>query len=93
MCAGVNRHYFKKMNFAERSKAIFEQEIAELKKVADTIGEEMNLAIEIIYACPGKLVVMGVGKTGTIGHKISSSLASTGTPSILSTQPRLCTAI
>lgn len=70
------------MNFIERSKAIFEQEIAELQKVADNIGEEMNQAIEMIDACKGKLVIMGIGKTGTIGHKIASSMASTGTPSI-----------
>lgn len=70
------------MNFTERSKAIFEQEIAELQKVADNIGEEMNQAVEIIFACTGKLVVMGIGKTGTIGHKIASSMASTGTPAI-----------
>ena len=70
------------MNFKERSKIIFQQEIAELQKVAENIGDEMNQAVELIYNCTGKLVVMGVGKTGTIGHKISSSLASTGTPSI-----------
>ncbi|MDO9633688.1 MAG: KpsF/GutQ family sugar-phosphate isomerase [Paludibacter sp.] len=70
------------MNFSERSKTIFQQEIAELQKVAALIGEEMNQAVDLIYNCSGKLVVMGVGKTGTIGHKISSSLASTGTPSI-----------
>ena len=70
------------MNFTERSKAIFQQEIIELQKVADNIGEEMNQAVEMIYNCKGKLVVMGIGKTGTIGHKIASSLASTGTPAI-----------
>ena len=70
------------MNFTERSKVIFQQEITELQKVADNIGEEMNHAVEMIDACTGKLVVMGIGKTGTIGHKIASSLASTGTPAI-----------
>jgi len=82
LCQGINRPYFKEMNFTERSKAIFEQEIAELQKVADNIGEEMNQAVEMIDACTGKLVVMGIGKTGTIGHKIASSMASTGTPAI-----------
>ena len=70
------------MNFIERSKEIFQQEIGELQKLADKIGPEINEAVEIIYASKGKLVIMGVGKTGIIGHKISSSLASTGTPSI-----------
>lgn len=70
------------MKFAQRSKDIFQQEIIELQKVADNIGEEMDKAVEMIYSSTGKLVVMGIGKTGTIGHKIASSLASTGTPAI-----------
>ena len=70
------------MDFIERSKEIFQQEISELQKLADKIGPEINEAVELIYASKGKLVIMGVGKTGIIGHKISSSLASTGTPSI-----------
>lgn len=70
------------MDFIQRSKEIFNLEIAELQKLADKIGPEINQAVEQIYACKGKLVIMGVGKTGIIGHKISSSLASTGTSSI-----------
>lgn len=70
------------MNWKERSKQIFEQEIAEFKKIANSIGEEIDQAIEMIYACTGKLVIMGIGKTGIVGHKIAASLASTGTPAI-----------
>jgi len=70
------------MNFIERSKEIFKLEITELQKLADKIGPEINEAVEMIYSTKGKLVIMGVGKTGIIGHKIASSLASTGTPSI-----------
>jgi arabinose-5-phosphate isomerase len=70
------------MDFIERSKEIFKLEITELQKLADKIGPEINEAVEMIYSSKGKLVIMGVGKTGIIGHKIASSLASTGTPSI-----------
>lgn len=70
------------MNFIKRSKEIFAQEIKELEAVAANIGQEINDAVEMIYNSQGKLVVMGVGKTGIIGHKLSASLASTGTPSI-----------
>jgi arabinose-5-phosphate isomerase len=49
--------------------------------MADNIGDEMNRAVEMIYGCQGKVVVLGIGKTGIIGHKIAASLASTGTPS------------
>jgi len=70
------------MDFTQRSKEIFLQEITELQKLSDKIGPEMNEVVEMIYSSTGKLVIMGVGKTGIIGHKIASSLASTGTPSI-----------
>ena len=70
------------MDFSIRSKEIFQQEITELQKLSDKIGQEMNEVVEMIYAGTGRLVIMGIGKTGIIGHKISSSLASTGTSSI-----------
>ena len=70
------------MYWKERCKQIFEQEIAEFQKIADNIGDEINHAVEMIYACTGKIVIMGIGKTGIVGHKIASSLASTGTPAI-----------
>ena len=70
------------MDYIQRSKEIFNQEICELQKLSAKIGNEINEAVELIYNCKGKLVIMGVGKTGIIGHKISSSLASTGTQSI-----------
>lgn len=70
------------MDFIQRSKEIFNSEIAELQKLSDKIGTEINEVVELIFTCKGKLVIMGVGKTGIIGHKIASSLASTGTPTI-----------
>ena len=70
------------MDFVKRSKEIFRLEIEELAKVSDKIGNEIADAVELIYNSKGKLVIMGIGKTGIIGHKIASSLASTGTQSI-----------
>ena len=70
------------MTFSQRAKQIFEQEIAELHKLGETIGPDFDKAVEMIYGCRGKLVVMGIGKTGIMGHKIASSLASTGTPAV-----------
>lgn len=70
------------MTCSERAKNIFSEEIAELKKLSTSIDENFDKAVELIYACEGKLVVMGIGKTGIIGHKIASSLASTGTSAI-----------
>ena len=70
------------MTYSERAKEIFAEEITELEKLGLSIDECFDEAVEMIYACRGKLVVMGIGKTGIIGHKIASSLASTGTSAI-----------
>ena len=70
------------MDFIKRSKEVFNLEIVELQKLTEKIGTEINEVVELIYSTKGKLVIMGIGKTGIIGHKIASSLASTGTPAI-----------
>ena len=70
------------MNEIQRAKDIFHEEIAELNKLADTIDHSFEQVVDMIYTCQGQLVVMGIGKTGIIGHKIASSLASTGTEAI-----------
>jgi len=70
------------MTYSQRAKQIFEEEIAELTKLSNAISPDFDKVIELIYRSQGKLVLMGIGKTGIIGHKIASSLASTGTPAI-----------
>lgn len=57
--------------------AIEQQAIADLSQYID---QNFVAACERILACKGKVVVCGMGKSGHIGHKISATLASTGTP-------------
>src|SRR5207237_4459265 len=38
-------------------------------------------AVGVLFACKGRVVVTGMGKSGLIGRKISATLSSTGTPS------------
>ena len=70
------------MNWAERSREIFAQEIEELQKVAQRIGDEMDQVVDLIFHSPNKVVITGIGKTGIIGRKLAASLASTGTHAI-----------
>lgn len=70
------------MIYSERAKEIFAEEIQEFERLKETIDEHFDHVVEIIYNCKGKLVVMGIGKTGIIGHKMASSMASTGTSAI-----------
>lgn len=43
-------------------------------------SDAFSQACELILQCKGKVIVMGMGKSGHIGNKISATLASTGTP-------------
>ncbi len=47
----------------------------------ERVGEQFDKAVAIIANLKGKLIVVGVGKSGHIGSKIAATLASTGTPS------------
>jgi arabinose-5-phosphate isomerase len=38
-------------------------------------------AVDLLFACKGKVVISGMGKSGLIGQKIAATMASTGTPS------------
>jgi arabinose-5-phosphate isomerase len=52
-----------------------------VKSLADRIGVEFQRAVELILACPGRVVICGMGKSGLIGKKFAATFASTGTPS------------
>lgn len=64
---------------ARRVLRIEADAIAEL---IDRLDQRFERAVEIIFACGGRVVVTGLGKSGLIGRKISATLASTGTPSV-----------
>jgi len=48
--------------------------------LADRIDEGFVRACELILECKGRVIIVGVGKSGHIGGKIAATLASTGTP-------------
>ena len=69
------------MTYSQRAKEVFAEEIAELTQLSASISPTFDTIIDLIYNSKGRVVVTGIGKTGIIGHKIASSLASSGTPS------------
>ncbi len=64
----------------QQAKAVFEIEQAGLASLQQNLGDDFIAAIQTIMACKGHVVVIGMGKSGHIGNKISATLASTGTP-------------
>ncbi|MBI4802171.1 MAG: KpsF/GutQ family sugar-phosphate isomerase [Elusimicrobia bacterium] len=64
------------------ARAVITGEAAALKFAAKGLGHDFVKAIRLFLAARGKVVVIGVGKSGIIARKIASTLSSTGTPSV-----------
>ena len=64
----------------ELARQVLTTEADAVRALAGRLDDNFPLAIELILACRGRVVVSGMGKSGHIGHKIAATLASTGTP-------------
>jgi len=62
------------------ARAVIETEAKSITDLADRIGNEFIQACQFMYDCKGRIVVVGMGKSGHIGAKIAATLASTGSP-------------
>ena len=72
----------KKKNFIPIAKDVIEAEIKSLKKLKLSLNQSFNDVVDAIINCKnGKVIISGIGKSGIIGQKISSTLASVGIPS------------
>ena len=63
------------------AREVLAAEAIAIKQVAANVGPAFVEAAQALFACTGRVVVMGVGKAGIIGQKVSATLASTGAPS------------
>ncbi len=68
------------IDFCQWGKAVLDVEREGLDQLYQYINDDFNQACQLMYHCNGKVVVMGMGKSGHIGCKIAATLASTGTP-------------
>ena len=72
----------KNINFQKVARDVIGLEIKSLVKLRSSINNSFSKAVQAILNCKnGKVVVSGVGKSGIIGKKIASTLASVGIPS------------
>jgi arabinose-5-phosphate isomerase len=65
----------------ETARKVLEIEAQALKELVERLDQNFLQAVEILFACRGRVVVAGLGKSGIVGQKISATLSSTGTPS------------
>ena len=69
------------MRYEDIAKEVLLTEANELTLAASNISSEISKAVELIASATGKLVVIGVGKSGLVGAKMAATFASTGTSS------------
>jgi len=69
-------------NLLQFGRAILHDEARALDALADSLDGPFETAVRLIFDCPGKLIVSGLGKSGHVGRKIAATFASTGTTAI-----------
>jgi arabinose-5-phosphate isomerase len=74
------------MSHLARAREVFDIELAALRAVRNSLDAAFDRAVEIIAEAlqlRGKVVVVGVGKSGNVGRKIAATLTSTGSTSVV----------
>ena len=74
------------MRHLAHARAVFDIELAALKTVRAQLDEAFEQAVALLVAVlrqRGKIIVVGIGKSGNIGHKIAATLTSTGSTSVV----------
>lgn len=67
-------------NFIESANRTISYEVEAVNALRGRIDDRFVKACELMLDCKGRIVVLGMGKSGHIGNKIAATLASTGTP-------------
>ena len=62
------------------ARAVIETEATAVATLQERVDNDFVEACLAMLACTGRVVVLGMGKSGHIGSKIAATLASTGTP-------------
>lgn len=68
------------MSIKDMISEVMESEINSIIGVKENIDDSYEQAVEKILNCKGKVIFLGVGKSGHIGRKLAATFASTGTP-------------
>jgi arabinose-5-phosphate isomerase len=65
----------------ETARRVLKIEAQAIQDVLDRLDASFERAVDLLFACKGRVVVCGMGKSGLVARKISATLSSTGTPS------------
>jgi len=65
-----------------QAKKVLEIEVQAIRGLIPRLGRNFQQAVDLIAACSGKVIVIGMGKSGLVGRKIAATFSSTGTPAM-----------
>ena len=68
-----------KLDVIQIAKDLIYEQAGSIKKLGDRLGDDFTKTVELILHCSGRLIVIGLGKSGIIGRKMVATLNSTGT--------------
>ncbi|HEY5523493.1 MAG TPA: KpsF/GutQ family sugar-phosphate isomerase [Desulfuromonadaceae bacterium] len=68
------------MTIIDEARRVIRVEALALSAMADRIDASFERAVDLILGSSGRVIVSGMGKSGLVGQKIASTMASTGTP-------------
>src|ERR1022692_3555054 len=66
----------------ETARRVLRIEAAAIEDLMKRLDASFERAVDLLFACKGRVVVIGMGKSGLIGRKIAATFSSTGTPSV-----------
>lgn len=69
------------IDYCAKARAVFAIEAAAIVGLNQYLDHSFEQACQQMFECKGRIIVIGMGKSGHIGNKIAATLASTGTPS------------
>lgn len=70
------------MSDIEEARRVLKIEAQSIVDLAERLDSSFEKAVSMVLECTGKVILTGMGKSGQIARKISSTLSSTGTPSV-----------
>ncbi len=70
------------MDILEELRRVIRLEARALTHMEESLNSRFEEAVRMLQACQGKVILMGVGKSGLIANKISATMVSTGTPAV-----------
>jgi len=69
-------------DLVKAARRVLDVEAEAVRAVGERLDARFAHAVDLLFACRGRVVVTGIGKSGLVGKKLAATLAATGTPAL-----------